>query len=698
MFVVIGSENRDGIAPLHHGGNYAIKEEKQTDEFMKDLEAAIAKFGTIVRKLANLVLIGPPNSGKSCLILRLTHKFPKDYSPSTGVCESSVIVDVGMEEEKQSSSLHSLHAKHVGNWTETDFDVSVVGQMQKDDIRIERDRSRHQKDDIRIERDRSPHRSHQSTKSTKPTWSTAARTTPSSSLMGRISAVINKVGFSAIKNSLTKSYSIYLTDTGGQVEFQEMIPLLISGPSIFFFVFRLDKDFKQRFEIAFRKVDGEKTNCYTSSISVKESLLQSLTSIAAISGDKKGVKTHPPMVFIIGTHKDNITKNIEYIADTDSYINAIVEKHGFDKLVQYADPKSKKLVFAVNNFSPDDMDFQDIRSRVNELVWNDDNFSVEYPISYLQCSLDLQSIEKSIISLDECQSLAEKYGIKNLKNFLMFLHLRLGIIRYFPIEGLEDVVFIKPQILFNIVTRLIVETFHSKLYRDEQTNFENKGIVTESVLKKVTGNIEGLKHEKFLQLLVHLRIASCLKREEEEEDEEDQYFLPCVLGHMEKNESPPSNSLVSPMFITFKCKYCPKGIYCVLINSLLTQNKGRWTLQRNTIYRDQVSFCVGEFFDTVTLKLSSSYMEVVVHPSRSKGISLFCNQVRAELKAYIESSITVLKYRISQVQHDFCFRCKYCLNVHKVNPDKFLVYCDTNQKWYEMEDASVHWFKSGMIT
>ena len=653
---------------------------------MKDLEAAITQFGNIVRKLANLVLIGPPNSGKSCLILRLTHKFPKDYSPSTGVCESSVIVDVGMEEEEQSSSLHSLHAKHVGNWTETDFDVSVVGQMQKDDIRIERDRN--------------PTQSHQSTKST---CSVAARTTQSSSSMGSISAVISKVGFDAIKNSLTKSYSIYLTDTGGQVEFQEMIPLLISGPSIFFFVFRLDNDFKQRFEIAFRKEDREKTKtkCYTSSISVEESLLQSLTSIAAISGDKKGeVKTHPPMVFIIGTHKDNITINTKkYIATIDSYINATVEKHGFDKLVQYADPKSKKLVFTVNNFSPDDKDFQEIRCRVNALVWNDDNFSVEYPISYLQCSLDLQSIQKSIISLDECQPLAEKYGIKNLKHFLKFLHLRLGTIRYFPIEGLEDIVFIKPQILFNIVTRLIVETFFSKLYRDEQTNFENKGIVTESVLKKVIGNIEGLiKHEKFLQLLVHLRIASCLKREEEEEDEEDQYFLPCVLGHMEINEIPPSNSLVSPIFITFKCKYCPKGIYSVLINTLLTENKGRWTLQRNTIYRDQVSFCVGEFFDTVTLKLSSSYLEVVVHPSRSKGISLFCNQVRAELKAYIESSITVLKYRISQVQHDFCFRCKYCLNVHKVNPDKFLVYCDTNQKWYEMEDASVHWFKSGMIT
>jgi hypothetical protein len=44
-------------------------------------------------------------------------------------------------------------------------------------------------------------------------------------------------GYKKFRKFLKKSYSLYLRDTGGQVEFQEMISLLIFGPSIFFFVF-----------------------------------------------------------------------------------------------------------------------------------------------------------------------------------------------------------------------------------------------------------------------------------------------------------------------------------------------------------------------------------------------------------------------------------------------------------------------------
>ena len=51
-----------------------------------------------------------------------------------------------------------------------------------------------------------------------------------------------------------------------------MIPLLVFGPSIFFFVFRLDLDFKKKFEVKYRKSAGESLNCYISSITTKQKL------------------------------------------------------------------------------------------------------------------------------------------------------------------------------------------------------------------------------------------------------------------------------------------------------------------------------------------------------------------------------------------------------------------------------------------
>ena len=51
-----------------------------------------------------------------------------------------------------------------------------------------------------------------------------------------ISSVLQKYGIKNFKYS-KKTNSLYLRDAGGQVEFQEMVALLIFGPSLFF---RLD--------------------------------------------------------------------------------------------------------------------------------------------------------------------------------------------------------------------------------------------------------------------------------------------------------------------------------------------------------------------------------------------------------------------------------------------------------------------------
>ena len=120
-----------------------------------------------------------------------------------------------------------------------------------------------------------------------------------------ITTTIEKCGgFKEFKRFLKDSFTLYLRDTGGQVEFQEMIPLLVFGPSIFFFVFRLDLDFKKKFEVKYRKGAGESINCYISSITTEEAFLQCLASVDAM--DTPSVKTHQPLVFIIGTHRDEL--------------------------------------------------------------------------------------------------------------------------------------------------------------------------------------------------------------------------------------------------------------------------------------------------------------------------------------------------------------------------------------------------------
>ena len=114
------------------------------------------------------------------------------------------------------------------------------------------------------------------------------------------------------KRFLKDSFTLYLRDTGGQVEFQEMIPLLVFGPSIFFFVFRLDLDFKKKFEVKYRKSAGESLNCYISSITTEEAFFQCLASVDAMDmSGEASVKTHKSLVFVIGTHRDKLGKSAD---------------------------------------------------------------------------------------------------------------------------------------------------------------------------------------------------------------------------------------------------------------------------------------------------------------------------------------------------------------------------------------------------
>ena len=705
------------------------------------IQEAINKSGVIKRKLVHSVFLGSPGSGKSSLITRLIRKELKDFSPSTGVCEPVVIVDVGIEDSsaKHASVTVLLQA---GEWSEAEFEVSVVRQMNKESITItpktmtpkavpppapstaSESASPVQTSTTTIAPPQ-PIPSPLVSQSANPCQTSGSATSemltsdgvdlsrrqllqpPPPPSIQNISSVIRKYGYSRVQRYLKNSYSIYLTDTGGQVEFQEMVPLLISGPSIFFFLFRIDQDLRSKFKISYRKKDRTVINSYVSSISTEDALLQCLASVDAmdVTGQSE-VKTHQPLVFIVGTHKDLLGSNAEEkISEIDRQLNDLVCKHGYQHLVQYADQQSNRLMFTVDNYSKSEEDFERIRSRVSEIVIGRDEFTIDYPISYLQFSLDFENMKKSIISFDECVSLAAQYGISRdqVKHLLRFLHTRIGRIKYFPVKGLHNIVVREPQVLFNKVTDLIVETFSSKrLYRQELSDFKHRGIISASVFMKVITAKDGINPNSFLKLLVHLRIISQITSSE---NEEDRYFIPCVLNHVQVAQRPELVSNIPTLYIEFECNHCPKGIFGVLINTLLSntvQSKLKWELIPDSIFRDQVSFSVGRFKDRVSLKFSSSFLEMVLHPSCCEScrphISHLCNDMRNIVDKSIKSSVKDLHYNSLKTQHYFCIKCDSCSSTHQVQDpdyedDDYIMYCESEHKSCVLSEDCLSWFR-----
>ena len=88
---------------------------------------------------------------------------------------------------------------------------------------------------------------------------------------------------------------------------------------------------------------SESINCYTSSITTEEALLQCLATVYAM-GTSESEGTLAPLVFIIGTHKDNLGPSAEdKITQLNCYLDTLITSNGFQTLVQYADEKKVML-------------------------------------------------------------------------------------------------------------------------------------------------------------------------------------------------------------------------------------------------------------------------------------------------------------------------------------------------------------------
>ena len=671
--------------------------DESEEDFIADIAKATINDDKISRKLAHGMLVGPTGSGKSSLMDRLLGRKRKGFSPSTGIAEPVVVVDV----DSNPSTFHSVtvlegdEGEVEGDeWNEVECDESLVRQMGKGSI-----------------------------KSTSQP-STVPASTPTASLPGEVDqhdaeiptlaqryksllrrhSMIRKLvkkcgGYKKLRRFLKKSFSLYLRDTGGQVEFQEMIPLLVFGPSIFFFVFRLDRDFKKRFEVMYRKSPGESLNCYTSSITTEEAFLQFLASVDAMNMPNEiGVAMHKHIVYVVGTHKDMLKEAAaKKIAKLNQELDMLIKENGFHDLVQYADKHNGQMMFTVDNISDSDEDFQLMRSKVNNFIRGREEFSIDYPIRYLLFCLELQNLNRKVLSFDECKVMAANYGIEEgqLSHLLQFLHLRIGVIRYFDKDGVRHIVICKPEVLFNTVTDLIVKTFSSgaPLRDTERDDFKEKGIITASVLNTVIRKGD-IPPEVFLQLLVHLRIAAKFSKPGERGGEAE-FFLPCVLNHVsECTVSLPTTTTVMPLAVKFQCKHCPKGLFGVLITHLMTpdlsegamSNTTTLTLMQDKIFKDQVFFKVVSpgTRDEITLKLYPSHLEIKFFPKdpeyRDTTVAEVCNSIRQIVETSISRSLHDLHYNESRVKATMCFSCdrENCSDLHPIEKKKkgFTIFCD----------------------
>ena len=472
-----------------------------------------------------------------------------------------------------------------------------------------------------------------------------------------------------IQALLEGCFTIYLTDTGGQPEFQELLAALIAGPSVFFLVFDLTSDLNDKYIVEYVR-PGSKSQPYVSSFTMKEVLLQSLASIACtcthVRQGHDEMKPIAPKVVLVGTHKDIASP--EQIAAIQQQMKEMLQGTDYHRQNMIVYASRDEPVVTVDNLDPEGKDISKVRAMIEKIA-EDPAFQISVPFPMLVLSLILRGLSDPVLSYQQCRSIADECGIKTpqeLNTALWFLHTRLGVVRYFPhIRELRDIVIRDPQIIFDRITDLIASTFTFEATgRHREQQFQQTGIFTLSEIEKLTAQSDELfTPARLIKLLEYLHIIAPIR---DDRGRVMEFFLPCVLAHASSN---PQAMLIEPpipsLLVTFRCGYCPKGLFSALVVYLLSSNTTRgssWQLKKDGMARGRVTFHAGEECNTVTVTTHATHLEVSVQLTRipgrqyGKNLHTICSTIRESIYEGIVSVCKTLRYSCDAA-FSFGFNC-----------------------------------------
>ena len=474
-----------------------------------------------------------------------------------------------------------------------------------------------------------------------------------------VKEALEQSNVASIQPFFDKTLTLYFRDCGGQPEFHEVLPALVSYSTLFLLMFNLSEDLRKRYEVTYKASETEISDPYISSFSVEDSLLQCLSSISSIGNyaepsrsifnkilstlkrvwftfhriifRTKKVFGTVTKVIMIGTHKDKLSDQTNQVKEISS--NLRDQCRGTDwysKKMFVMTQDTKQFVLGINTFDKEDL--KKVKDMVNRVA-REGGYRLEIPVPWLALEFCIRKLDRKVISYKDCERLAVECEILPGIEFeatLWFLHHIVGTIRYYDkVPEMKSVVIVDPQILFDIVTDLIVKTF--SFTRDcgpsSEDRFKFSGRFTERHLEgcqAVRDNL--LTTKQIIALLKYLIIISQVGEIETGpmKTVETEYFLPCVLVHasLPENKSKESTHArpgesIPPILVTFKCNYTPRGVFSSLIAHILTSTQekltstqGKWELAYEKIYRDEVHFRVCKSGYIISIKNKFRFFEV----------------------------------------------------------------------------------------
>ena len=439
-----------------------------------------------------------------------------------------------------------------------------------------------------------------------------------------------------------------LTDSGGQPQFLEILPIFIHHISLGIIVIKLNERLDCFPMIEFYNEEGESVGKpYKSCYSQVHVVLYFLRALKSQAGEGKDVK-----FLFIGTHKDRMKECDESIEEKNEKLLEIVFSFNMQTNVIYNGPRN--LIFAINAKTPGEEDWKVMKQVRRRLVACADVPPIKIPVRWFAMELALQRFvletKEAVLLESKCWELVANFHFDKdgFKAALRYLH-QVKHIFYYE-DGLKGLVVADIQVIQNKLCEAVSYNIELRTNPNRQEavdykwkKFCDRGILHASCLGKFPdGYIEGVFSPKeLLQLFISLCIVSELGSNE--------YLMPCVLA---VDEIPccnpdPSTQSVPAMVVEFPAGGAMLGLFCGLVCYLM--NIANWKLAEHRgvpihITRSSVHFNIPGYPGEVTFNDPlSTFFTLTFHGPLGKA-SRVCPLIRETILTGIEEVSKNLNY------------------------------------------------------
>ena len=482
---------------------------------------------------------------------------------------------------------------------------------------------------------------------------------------------------------------VYFTDTGGQPEFQELLPVLMAGCNTVFIIFNLEQDLDSYPQLEYLPSNSNESICYQSPYTVGEMLCQSLMSIPI--KDKVHSEVTSSFVFFIGTHKDIVTSQkiyemnkrlVEIISKTPQYQSHMVQNCGPDN-----------ITFAVDNFSSlkNDEDFLPIRRVTQNLLYGETCFSMKVPTLWLFVCIVLQKLGDShlMISLQHCKEITQKCGIedKDVVSCLKFLHQKIGVIRFYSTVNLCNIVFLKPQLIINHLSQLMRISF--------KKDVASRAVMTEKDVEEVVNSYNEIPKDLLFQITRDLLFSA---PHPDTTAESPKHYLTCMLpvkAAAQDDHDP------TALLFTLEGFVLPTGIGRSIITSILQRRMNTrlpWKISYQSVFRNSLEFTAGTSNVSFMLQYTSNFLRLSVLNKANLKTGI-CVGVRRCIESAMTEVLQLYSFKDTTLPMVgfFCSECdSKGIDSHMTTLTKDgNLECSETKCVVAIPDNLQHWFKVG---